>query len=62
MIVAIVFGLIIVLVGLGLFLEAGGYIISFWSYLWPVIILIFGVLIILGALFGRRRYRAPAPT
>jgi hypothetical protein len=60
MIVAIVFGFIIVLVGLGLFLEASGVIISFWGYLWPVIILIFGFLIILGALFGRRRHRAPA--
>ncbi len=57
MIVAIVFGAIIIIVGLGLFLEASGIIISFWGALWPIIIIIFGVLIVLGAIFGRRRHR-----
>ena len=52
MIVGIVFGVIIVLAGLGLFLQTYGVNFDFW----PFIIIIFGVLILLGALFGRRRY------
>jgi len=52
MIVSIVIGLIIVLVGLGLFLQAT-YGIS--VDIWPFIIIIFGVLIVLGGIFGRRR-------
>jgi len=56
MIVGVIFGVIIILVGLGLFLEASGIIVSFWSYLWPFIIIIFGILIIIGGLFGRRRH------
>jgi len=53
MIVGIVIGLIIVLVGLGLFLQATyGIRVDFW----PFIIIIFGVLILLGAIYGRRRY------
>jgi uncharacterized membrane protein YvbJ len=51
MIVGLVFGIIIVVVGLSLLLE-----INFWSYFWPIIIIVFGALIILGALFGRRRH------
>lgn len=52
MIVAVVFGVIIILVGLGFFLQATyGISIDFW----PFIIIIFGVLIVLGAVFGRRR-------
>jgi hypothetical protein len=42
---------------LGLFLEASGIIVSFWGVLWPVIIITFGLLIVLGAIFGRRRRR-----
>jgi len=59
MIVGIVIGIIIVLVGLGLFLQATyGITINFW----PFIIIIFGVLIVLGAIFGRRRrYAGPPP-
>ena len=52
MIVGIIIGVIIVLAGLGLFLQ-NAYGISI--DLWPFIIIIFGVLIVLGALFGRRR-------
>jgi uncharacterized membrane protein YvbJ len=52
MIVGIVFGVIIVLVGLGLFLQTYGVNFNFW----PLVVIIFGVLILLGALFGRRRY------
>ncbi len=60
MIVGIVIGVIIILVGLGLFLQATyGIRID----IWPFIIIVFGVLILLGALFGRRRYseRPPNP-
>jgi hypothetical protein len=52
MIVGLVIGVIIILAGLGLFLQAYGISID----IWPFIIIIFGVLIMLGALFGRRRY------
>ncbi len=53
MIVGIVIGFIIILVGLGIFLQTTYNItVDFW----PFIIIIFGVLILLGALFGRRRY------
>jgi tetrahydromethanopterin S-methyltransferase subunit E len=52
MIAGIVFGLIIILAGLGLFLQAYGIDINFW----PLIIVIFGVLIVAGALYNRRRY------
>ena len=61
MIVAIVFGVIIILVGLGFFLQATyGISIDFW----PFVIIIFGVLIVLGAIFGRRRHteRSSNPT
>jgi flagellar biosynthesis protein FliQ len=56
MIAGIVFGAIIIIVGIGLFLQASGYIVDFWSSFWPIIIIIFGLLIVLGALFGRRRH------
>jgi hypothetical protein len=56
MIAGIIFGIIIILAGLGLFLQATGYIGNFWNILWPIIIVIFGVLLLLGALYGRRRY------
>jgi hypothetical protein len=56
MIAGLVFGIIIILVGLGLFLQESGYIHSFWSIFWPLIIVIFGVLVLAGALYGRRRY------
>jgi len=56
MIVGVIFGTIILLVGLALFLQASGYIIDLWSYIWPLIIIIFGILIVLGAIYGRRRY------
>jgi len=53
LIVGVVIGAIIILVGLGLFLQATyGISINFW----PIIVIIFGLLIVLGAIFGRRRY------
>jgi hypothetical protein len=57
MIVGIVVGLIIVLVGLGLFLQTYGIMIDFW----PFIIIIFGILILIGALYRQRRYRQRVP-
>jgi hypothetical protein len=56
LIASIVAGVIIIFVGLGLFLQASGYTVSFWPYLWPLIIIIVGVLILLGALYRRQRY------
>jgi hypothetical protein len=55
MIAGLVFGIIIIILGLGLFLEASGYVSNFWNIFWPFIIIIFGLLVIAGALFGRRR-------
>jgi RsiW-degrading membrane proteinase PrsW (M82 family) len=56
MIAGIVFGVIVILAGLGFFLQESGYIANFWNVFWPFIIVIFGILILIGALFGRRRY------
>lgn len=55
-IAGLVFGVIIILLGVGLFLQASGYIENFWNIFWPLILVIFGVLVLAGALFGRRRY------
>jgi len=52
-IVSMVFGVIIILIGLGLFLQVT-YGISI--DIWPLIIIIFGVLILAGALYRRGRY------
>jgi ribosomal protein L37E len=57
MIVGIVVGLIIVLIGLGLFLQTYGITFDFW----PFIIIIFGVLFLLGALYRYRRYSGSPP-
>ncbi len=51
MIVGLIVGLIIIVAGIGIFFG-----VNFWTYLWPLIIIIFGILIILAAIFGRRRY------
>ena len=55
MIAGLIFGIIIIILGLGLFLQESGYIANFWNVFWPFIIVIFGFLLIAGALFGRRR-------
>jgi uncharacterized membrane protein YvbJ len=53
MIVSIVVGLIIILIGVGAFLQVTyGISVDFW----PLILVIVGILILLGALFRRRRY------
>jgi hypothetical protein len=57
MIAAVVFGVIIILVGLGLFLNAYGITFQFW----PFIIIIFGILLVLGAIYGRKRYSEQPP-
>jgi len=56
MIASLVFGTIIVLVGLGLFLQASGYVVNFGNYIWPLILIIFGLLILAGALYGRSKH------
>ncbi len=50
-IVGIVFGLIIVFLGLAIFLDWT----NIWTYVWPFILVIVGILIIAGALYGMRR-------
>ncbi|HLN45801.1 MAG TPA: zinc ribbon domain-containing protein [Candidatus Sulfotelmatobacter sp.] len=56
LIVSMIVGIIIIIIGIGLFLQASGYTVSFWPIIWPVIIIIFGLLILLGALYRRQRY------
>jgi fumarate reductase subunit D len=58
MIAALVFGTIIILVGLGLFLQSSEIIpnFDFGNLFWPFIIIIFGILILAGAIYGRRRH------
>ncbi|MFA5571983.1 MAG: zinc-ribbon domain-containing protein [Candidatus Bathyarchaeia archaeon] len=52
MIAAFIIGIIILLVGLGLLIETSfGISINFW----PLIIIIFGVLLVVGALYKYRR-------
>lgn len=55
MIAGTIFGAIVILVGLGLYLQETGYIGNFWNILWPIIIVIFGILVLLGAVYGQRR-------
>ena len=50
-----IFGIIIILIGLGVFLNVA-YGISISNYIWPAILVIIGILIIVGALSTRRRY------
>jgi uncharacterized membrane protein YvbJ len=56
LIASIIFGAIIILIGIGLFLQTSGYTVNFWPAIWPIIIIIFGILILAGALYRRRRY------
>jgi hypothetical protein len=58
MIVTLVIGIIIILVGLGFFLQTA-YGIS--VNIWPFIIIIFGVLLVAGALYRQKRYRERPP-
>ncbi len=56
MVVGLVIGIIIILFGLSFLLN--------WSLpFWPIIIIVFGLLIVFGALYRRRRYiERPTPT
>jgi len=56
MIVGLFFGIIIILVGVGLFLQAGGVVVNFGNYIWPVILIMIGILILAAALYSRRRH------
>jgi len=50
MILPIIIGVILILAGL-----SSIYGFEFWQYLWPVIIVLIGLLIIVGAIYGARR-------
>jgi len=52
-IIGIIFGAIIILVGLALLYDWS----VLWSYFWPFVVIIFGILIISGALYGMTRRR-----
>ena len=49
-IVGIIFGVIVILVGLAIFQG-----VQLWEYMGPAILVILGILIIAGALYGMRR-------
>ncbi|UCE95849.1 MAG: zinc ribbon domain-containing protein [Candidatus Bathyarchaeota archaeon] len=49
-IAGIIFGIIVVIFGLAILLG-----FEIWTYLWPIIIVIVGILIVVGALYGMRR-------
>jgi len=51
-IAGIVFGLIIILAGVSWFLG-----FDFWKVFWPLIVIVFGILILAGSLYGLRRRR-----
>jgi hypothetical protein len=54
LIASIVFGIIIILAGISLYLDVSG--INVGNWFWPAIIIIFGVLIVAGGLYRQRRY------
>lgn len=51
-IVGIIVGLIIILAGVSWLLG-----FSFWKIFWPLIVIIFGILVLAGSLYGLRRKR-----
>ena len=51
-IAGIIVGLIIILAGLSWLLG-----FAFWRIIWPLIVIIFGILVLAGALYGLRRRR-----
>jgi uncharacterized membrane protein YvbJ len=53
-IVGIIFGVIIILAGL-LWLLKEAHIIPPWIEIWPFALMIFGVLIVIGGIYGTRR-------
>jgi uncharacterized membrane protein YvbJ len=54
-IVGLVFGIIIILAGTIFLLQETGVVEKAWDVLWPFIIIIFGILVIAGALYGLSR-------
>lgn len=50
MIFLIIIGIVLILWGISEFLG-----INLWHYIWPVIAVILGIMIILGAIFSQRR-------
>jgi len=51
LIFAIIIGIILIFAGISALLG-----IDIWQYFWPIIAILLGVLIIIGAILGRRRY------
>jgi len=51
-IAGVIVGLFIILIGLWMVFG-----LNVWNWLWPTVIIIIGVLIVAGAIYGRRRYR-----
>ncbi|MGB9135444.1 MAG: hypothetical protein WCC63_07695 [Candidatus Bathyarchaeia archaeon] len=49
-IIGIIFGIVIVIIGLAILSG-----LTIWDYLGPLIMVIVGILIVLGALYGMRR-------
>ncbi len=54
-IVGLVFGVIIIIAGIIFVLQETGVVTEAWDILWPFIIIIFGILILAGALYGYSR-------
>lgn len=48
---AMIFGVLIVIVGIAMLIGE-----SIWRYIWPFLIMVFGLLIIIGTLYRRRRW------
>ena len=59
-IVGVIFGAIVIILGVSLYLQVT-YNINFTQFFWPLVLVIIGLLIVVGAIYGRgRRTRAPA--
>jgi len=55
-IVGLIFGIIIIIAGVSFFLnQVYGWEIEFWNFLWPFVVIIFGILVLVGAYYGFRR-------
>ncbi len=55
LIVGIVFGVIIILAGFAFVLQETGVVTEAWDIFWPFIVIIFGILVLAGALYGLSR-------
>ena len=54
-IAGIVFGAIIIIAGFIFVLQETGVVTEAWDVLWPFIVIIFGILVLAGALYGLSR-------